>query len=247
MKRNRILFRLMFALAGLCSCSALLHAQDEKSAHFTFGAEAGTTFCRIYTTVAPGQVLVNAPDVLQKAAPGFYAGLFAAYRLSHKLELRPGISYLANRYRYTQPEGFFMQPDSSFTGMYTEARETMNSLLLPLDVRYAFDEAASWFVQAGGAASFYTGSKKMFTYYADSDDAVLGSQEIKGRFTAFNSWPFYLRLGTGYTRPLGKSLQATLLLNSSFALRPLLSDEVAFNANHKIHFLQAGLQITYKR
>lgn len=247
MKQNRLLFRCITALVWLCSSVSALHAQEEKSARFTFGAEAGTTLCRIYTTVAPGQVLVNAPDDVQKAAPGFFAGVVAAYRLSHKMELLSGISYLHNRYRYTQPDGFYMQPDSSFTGMYTEAGETMNSLLLPLDVRYAFGETAPWFVQAGGAASFYTGSKKIFTYYADSDGAVLGSQEIKGRFTAFNSWPFYLRLGTGYTRPLGKQLQATLLLNGSFALRPLLANDVAFNANHKIHFLQLGLQLTYKR
>lgn len=236
----------LFLTGFLCINS--LSAQEEKTPRFTIGAEAGTTFCRIYTTVASAQVVANVPDETQKAAPGFYGGLVAAYRMNDKLDLCTGISFAGNRYRYTQPDGFYMQADSSFTAMHTEAREAMYGLLLPLDVRYRFRAVpASWFVQAGGAAGFYAGSKKQFSYYADTGETLLGSQEIKGRFTAFNSWPFYLRFGTGYTRPLGKSMQVTLLLNGHFALRNILSDEVAFNANHKIHFLQVGLQLTYNR
>lgn len=249
MNRNRFIWsRITAFVLTVFLCTNGLSAQETQPPRFTIGAEAGTTFCRIYTTVAAGQVLANAPDDTQEAAPGFYTGLVAAYRLNDKLDLISGIGYSSSRYRYTQPDGFFMQADSSFTAMYTEAREAMNGLLLPVDVRYRFRaEPASWFVQVGGAAGFYTGSKKQFSYYADTDETLLGSQEIKGRFTAFNSWPFYLRFGTGYSRPLGKSMQATLLLNGHFALRNVLSDEVAFNANHKIHFLQVGLQLTYNR
>lgn len=239
-------FKITVIVLLCASCGFNAMAQEEKTNRFAFGIDAGTTVCRIYTKVKPGFTLENGPDKNQQPKLGFYAGAVATFKIKKRLKLISSISYLQNTYSYEQPNGFYLQPDSSYAAMHTKAKEVMNSLLLLSDARYHFStNTSSFFLQAGGAAGFYTGSKQHYASYLDEDESLLNEKEIKGRYSTFNSWNYYLRIGSGYSLKLSKSLVATLQLNGNFALRNILSDKVAFNANHKIHFIQAGLQITY--